>query len=47
MFLDDEQGILFWIAITGAMLFATLLFVRGLGYRLTMRGNPSEKPRSL
>jgi hypothetical protein len=37
MFLDDEQGVPLWIALTGGMLFATLLFIRGLGYRLTRR----------
>jgi hypothetical protein len=35
LFLYDEEGVLFWIIMTGGMLFATLLFVRGLGYRLT------------
>jgi hypothetical protein len=44
MFLDDEQGILVGIAITGAMLFATLLFVRGLGYRLTIGVKGPQSP---
>jgi len=35
LFFYDEEGVHFWIIMTGGLLFATLLFVRGLGYRLT------------
>src|SRR5262249_46817651 len=44
-FFDNERHLIAWVCLAGGMLFAALLFVRALGYRL-MRVSREEAPQN-